>query len=248
VHLLNTIHTLQYAVPLVFQLSFAGVPYAACVRGTINGVAFWWAPYAVSQILDLTSDATDAKRFDESFRRIKLLQGTKNRRLYVGLSYLYKADRLMESGARPEEFAAEAILNYAKMLQVIFGTESRDEMTDRLVALGIDRAEVARTYIPAMRLRNDLDIGHPATALFTIEQSSILGQYARLAHTEFKKLAVQIVDAVESGSLRLPEGESYTPSAKRARMIDELGEGLRRTHKAASHGSIMYLSVDGSDG
>ena len=52
-----------------------------------------------------------------------------NKRLAAALSYYYTAKRLIEAGNSPFEFMAEAILNYSKILEIMF-VHSKDTMTD----------------------------------------------------------------------------------------------------------------------
>jgi len=98
-------------------------------------------------------------------------------RLLAATCYVQRAARLFAAGYSPWEFMAEALLNYSKALEVLFG-DSREDQRTGLKALSIDPAEIETRFIPLTLLRDSLDVAHPKGLLNNNIYNSRLARYS----------------------------------------------------------------------
>lgn len=237
---------LQNLLPLAVHLKFAGTPAIERIYGSVGGVGFDWVPAGLSGQLDVVpTQEVFAKRFEDVIRTMHLIGPEHNRRLYVALSYLYKADRLLTAGAHKGEFASEALLNYCKCLQALFGS-ARDRVREALASLSYSDVEVEADFMPAMILRDEIDVGHVSYALYSREQIGALSAYVSRAHAKFRPLLQRVAQDVADEKLVLDPGGSFEVDTRKATTLAKLHSTVPRGRKPARHGTI-YQRVASSE-
>ena len=128
--------------------------------------------------------------------------------------------RLARQGTIAGEFLAEMILNLSKVLEVLFPPEgdsgSRDSARRGLETLEFTETEIEADYIPAMALRNEIDVGHVDLSLFTPEQLALIHGYVNRAEGAYRTLLQRVLKKVESGEFAV---EPYEPTPARGRAV-----------------------------
>lgn len=139
----------------------------------------------------------------EAWQRMNLLAQPANRRLLAAHQYFYLACRLARESVSPGEFMAEVILNLAKTLEVAFPSQgngkSRDAIRAGLKALGFDEQQIEGNFLPAIALRNEIDVAHAQLGLFTADELRVIHAFAERAEEAFRGMLEQLTKMVESG-------------------------------------------------
>lgn len=154
-----------------------------------------------------TSQEWQEKLFSESWLRLPLVAEPRNRRLFAAIHYMHVATRLARAGATVGEFLAEVILNFSKVLEVLFPPagdgKTRDAVRAGLRQLGYCDDDIEKLFLPAMALRNEIDVGHVELALFSIKQLSAIHAYTEVAEASFKELLNRVFSQIADGSWSL---------------------------------------------
>lgn len=136
------------------------------------------------------------------------------------MDYFHVALRLARQGEIAGEFLPEMILNLSKVLEVMFppsgDRRTLDAARTGLRKLGFSDNEIEAYYIPAMALRNNIDVGHVCLSLFKPEQLALIHGYAEYAEAAFKLLFKRLIERVSSGSF---EVEASTIPCRRKVML-----------------------------
>jgi hypothetical protein len=135
--------------------------------------------------------------------RFTVISAANRRRLVAALFYFHVACRVKREGKIPGEFLAEALLNFHKVLEVLYGPD-RVTVRTSLKDLGYTSDEIERDYIPSMLLRDQMDVGHPMLAVLTPRQLDTLHRYADRAERVFRDLLQRLFQAIEAGSFDVP--------------------------------------------
>jgi hypothetical protein len=195
---------LYFTLPILLNVDFADPPIVERVDGELSGVPFRWELRDWQFPLDLTTQEHQEARFTEAWRRLGLVAGLPPRRLLAALHYFHVAVRLARVGDRPGEFLAEAILNLAKTLEVLFPPggdgKSREAARRELRELGFEDASIEADYLPVMALRNEIDVGHVDLSLFTRTQLASIHAYTERAERSFRRLLRVVLQATADGS------------------------------------------------
>ena len=129
---------------------------------------------------------------------------TLNNRLMGGLHYFHMACRLLAAGHNRFEFMAEALLNFSKSLQSLFG-ESRDDIRAELKKLKVfTDDEIEAKFITAMFLRSEFDVAHASLSTLNQDQLKTLHKYTNIVEGAFRKLFEDLLEKVEKGEYTLP--------------------------------------------
>lgn len=131
------------------------------------------------------------KRIERAFENLKTIRCLQNSRLKAAIHYYHTARRLVEVGDNVWEFVPEIILNYTKILEVLFGN-SRENVRQQLLELGYESEKVECCFIPILLLRSHFDIAHarlstpqkinvPEVAKFILFLESQMGELIRNA-------------------------------------------------------------------
>jgi hypothetical protein len=119
----------------------------------------------------------------------------------------------------------EVLLNLSKVLEVLFpGPEGHtiDAAREGLAKLNYTEDDIAKWYIPAIALRNGLDVAHVSLVSFNQEQLRAVHAYTAQAEDHFRKLLLRVIDGVTRGAFSIPQ---YNPQSSDAeRIIQRLSE------------------------
>lgn len=137
------------------------------LAGKLGDVEFRWEYQKASYHFRPRTKVGLEKHILDSIKNIQFLQG----RLSASVQYFQVASRLIVVGLSSWEFMAEAILNFSKVLQILFG-EKMDDVRVGLSKLGYSDDEIEMDFIPLMVLRNTFDVGHAQSVIPQTEKNT----------------------------------------------------------------------------
>ena len=105
--------------------------------------------------------------------------------------------------------------------------------------LGFEELEIEALYVPALALRNAVDVAHPTLAGYSDAELATLQRYADFAEEAFRKLLIRVFDCIDKGELNLkPPSDKATPSDTR-RIIERIGDNLRQYQRMSGTGEAV---------
>jgi len=216
-----------FALPVFLNLEFPDAPVVSDVRGSVGPDRFVWAYAKYTPTLHATTQQLQEEHFAQSWRRSQSLKPQEHLRLFAALHYLHVARRLGSIGFSPWEFTSEALLNYAKVLQVVFPAmdgKTRDAVRQGLAKLDYSDVDIEKWYLPAMALRDELDSAH--VSLDSLEPSDlrIVHNYTAQADEHFRELLRRVTDRVLDGTYRL---RPYHPGDRHHDVIRRLSQHFK---------------------
>jgi len=225
----------HYLLPLTLNLDFIDAPFIGTVDCVVGGVKFYWAiaDQRSITIVEGTTARLQEEKLQAALQRLTLLGASKpggRLRILAALHWFHIACRLERVGHSPWEFLAEILLNLAKILEVLFppsGTGMLDSARVGLAALGFSTEEIECWYIPALAIRNSIDVAHASLAEFEDSDLEVLHVYSARAENRFRLLLRRICDRVETGEWELPEYIDRNPSTQALKTIERLRTLLR---------------------
>lgn len=223
--LTELLQSLYFGLPLLLAVEFADPPFVERVEGQVGSVPFRWELSKWRAELDNTTQEQQQQRFGTAWNRFKIICAPHRRRLIAALHYFHVACRLRREGKTPGEFLSEALLNFNKVLEVLYGP-CRDQVRTSLTQLGYTAEEIERDFIPSMLLRNSIDVGHPMLALFTQRQLKTLHRYADRAERAFRDFLQRLFQVVEAGRLDIPRYDIGRLDPETRRTIENLRQRL----------------------
>ena len=117
---------------------------------------------------DVTNQEFQEQRIVNSFNHFNVISDPRNKRLIAALTYFHRARRLARSGSSPWEFMSEIIVNYSKVLEVLFpGPESIKAARSGLATINYTETEIENIFIPVIALRNKIDGAHVDLTIFS---------------------------------------------------------------------------------
>ena len=219
------LQSLVLLLPWLLNVEFADPPYVERVNGEIGGVPFVWELKQWKAHFAITTTELQEHKFADSVLRSSLVTVPHRRRLLAALHYFHRACRLDRAAVTAGEFLAEALLNYAKVLEVLFpGAQSVDAARAGLRGLGYSNDEIERDFAPALLLRNQIDVAHVYLGIFKTEQLAVLHWYAESSEGRFRELMKRVLQAVEKGEWEVPAYEVGQPREAVAAIVDRLAE------------------------
>jgi hypothetical protein len=220
------IEGLYFAVPALLAVEFADPPFVQRVDGTLGGVAFRWELENWNARFQMTTQEKQEEFFAKSWQRLSLLAAPRSSRLFAALHYFHVAARLSRAASAAGEFLPEVLLNLAKVLEVLFppdgGGKTRDAARSRLIELGFTENEVERDYLPAMALRNEIDVGHVDLSLFKPEQLQVIHGYSERAEGAFRILLSRVLTRIEERTFLVPVYERAPATGAALEVIERL--------------------------
>jgi hypothetical protein len=230
-HKLNDIiEGLYFVLPALLNIEFADPPVIERVDGIIGDSHFRWQLSRWGGHFRTTTQEKQEEAIVRSWNRIGILAHP-NRRLFAAAHYFHVACRLARSGSTPGEFLPEVLLNFAKILEVLFPPsgdgKTRDAIRSKLEELGYTEDEVEGNFIPAIILRNEIDVGHVELCLFKAEHLKILHSYAENAEDSFRELLVKVSDKVSSGEFQIAPYEVEGAGSEAIKIINRLQQCMR---------------------
>ena len=241
----NLLETYFYALPPLLGLEMLDSPVVAEVRGRMGDVSFCWGLVGSGrESLDVTTKERQEERVRRAFSRLGVVDerhGLANRRLLAATHYFQTACRLLGAQGRRWEFLSEALLNFAKILEVLFPAapqQNIDTTRQALALLGFPNVEIEALYIPALALRNSVDVAHPTLAAYSTEQLTTLARYTELAEEAFRGLLNRVFESIADSKFELTAPPDTKPSAETLRIITRLNENLKR-YETTSRATVV---------
>jgi hypothetical protein len=224
--LLGVLGTLRYLFPLLLNVEFSDPPVVAMSFGRVGGVEFNWQVEWTAASGETVEQHTQESKVSRAWQRFPLVADGGNVRLRAALYYFYKACRLEQAGFAPSEFLAEILLNLAKTLESLFpvtdGRGTRDTVRDSLRRLGYSDDEAESYFLPAMALRDELDVAHISLATFDAQQLGTIFRYAEAAEQYFRQLLQRVFAATSASSFVLEPYEDTGPRREATLLLKRL--------------------------
>ena len=218
--------SIYYGLPILLNVEYADPPLIGQVTGKVGETEFKWELAGWQMAFATTTQERQEQAFAKSWDRFNVVSAAHRRRLIAALHYFHVACRLDRAGKVPGEFLAEVILNLSKVLEVLFPPPgdgyTRDAARDGLKRLGYDAQAIERDFIPAMALRNDIDVGHVHLSMFTLAQLKVIHAYTERAETAFRELLKHLMEEIESGKFDVPEYSDPTPGKDSLAIVEKL--------------------------
>jgi hypothetical protein len=225
------ITSLYFVLPPLLNINFADPPYIERVDGVIGQHGFRWELAEWGMEFHTTDQEKQEAHVTTAWKRIGLLSEPTRRRLIAGLHYFHQACRLSRASATVGEFLAEVVLNLSKCLEVLFPPKgdgrTRDAIRSGLRTLGIADRDIECNFLPAVALRNEIDVGHVELGLFTLQQLKVIHQFTERAEGAFRRMLDQILEQVESAKFEVAAYTDCTPRTEAIRLIKRLQECSR---------------------
>lgn len=166
------------------------------------------------------------ERVVTALEQLELVSEAGNRRLLAALHYSQVARRLLEAGSSPWEFAAEALLNFNKALEVLFG-DSMESVRDGLSTLGYQREQIERDFIPVVILRDQLDVAHPRLVFFEPEDLDIVHKYLVGVEPTFRDLMRKLLAATSKDEYSCVAPGRARLSGREQKKLNKLLDSMR---------------------
>ena len=217
-----------FALPILLNVEYADPPLVDSVTVTDRESTLRWELTDWRMAFATTTQAEQEEAFVTTWSRFGIISASHRRRLIAALHYFHVACRLERAGAVPGEFLAEVILNLAKTLEVLFPPSGNGKSIDAarraLNVLGFDKEAVERDFIPALALRNEIDVAHVHLAIFTPQQLRLLHAYTERAESAFRDLLKRVLNDVATGSYDVPAHLDLSPRAEAIAVLERLAE------------------------
>jgi hypothetical protein len=215
-----------FVLPTLLNVSYADPPYIERVDGNVGASGFRWELAEWRFEFRTTNQEHQEERFAKAWERMGMLSAANRRRLVAGLRYFHAACRLARVGSTAGEFVAEVVLNLAKSLEVLFPPtgdgKTRDAVRTGLRTLDFSDDEIERDFVPALVLRNEIDVGHVELGLFTIDQLRTIHAFTERAEKAFGELFERILKGVESGVMEVAPHELGPPRGEAIKVVERL--------------------------
>ncbi|OPY57638.1 MAG: hypothetical protein A4E49_00007 [Methanosaeta sp. PtaU1.Bin112] len=228
--LYDIIESLYFVLPALLNIEFADPPIIERVDGIVGDSHFRWQLSKWEGHFRTTTQDQQEKAVIRSWERLNSL-AEPNRRLLAAIHYFHVACRLARCGSTPGEFLPEVLLNLAKTLEVLFPPsgdgKTRDAVRIKLKELGYKEDEIEGKFIPAIALRNEIDVGHVSLCIFNPEQLKILHSFAENAEESFRELFVRVFDNVSSGMFQIVPYEVEVAGPEARKIIDRIQQFMR---------------------
>lgn len=215
-----------FGLPALLNVAFADPPFVERVDGTVGSSGFRWELANWRMEFRTTTQEHQEKGVAEAWDRMSLLATARRRRLFAGLHYFHLACRLARECRTAGEFVAEVILNLAKALETIFPPvgdgRTREAARAGLRSLGFSEDEIEGNFLPAMALRNEIDVGHVELGLFKMDQLKIIHAFTERAESAFREMFERLLASIKMGNADVPAYDTVSPRREALDLIERL--------------------------
>lgn len=222
----GTLTALKWLFPALLNLEFGDPPLVIYARGLVGDTAFRWEhkPEEWRINMRIVSSEKLEQHVADSFLNLSLFNDFTNRRLAAALYYFHVAVRLTVCGDSPWEFMSEAILNFAKTLEILFvvSGSSNDDIRRELRKIGYDEAEIEGDFMPLLILRSQLDVAHPRVAIFKSGDLNVLYRYVAQAEERVRDVLRRVLLKVADKSYAIPQHDNLMLDAEDRKGMDKL--------------------------
>jgi hypothetical protein len=223
--LYQLIESCYYGLPFLLNIEFADPPVISHVNGIAGGIEFRWElqKWPMCQFRTTTQKAQKAAIMKSWERLHGIDHAPYGRRLVAAIHYFYVACRLARQAGTPGEFLPEVLLNLAKTLEVLFPRSkdvgSIESARHGLQALKISQEIIEGSLLPALALRNNIDVGHVGLALFKMDELKVLHAYTERAENSFRDLLAHLLNEIKEGRFKLTSYVESPPGADALKII-----------------------------
>lgn len=222
------VYLAKYLVPASLSLELWESVFVKRISGTCEGRPFKLRLATYGNLMSVIRPGDVTKRINRAFENLKTLRLIQSPRLKAALHYYHTACRLTAVGETVWEFVPEIILNYVKILEVLFGS-CNESIRRQLRSLGYDADRIETIFIPILLLRSHFDIAHarlsspqkiniPEVAKFILNIESQMGDLIR-----------KVIQKSESGEFELLSSglcSEYSDAEQKA--WDEINENIKK--------------------
>ncbi len=200
----RVIYAAHHLIPAFMSMELSEPVFVKTTGGWIGKQHFRWELAAAKLSMETLPADGPSKQAERAFRRMKTLAEHENMRLEAAMHYLHTGRRLLATGSSLWEFMAEAVLNFCKVIEVLFG-QKREDVRAELKKLGFSRHDIEHNYVPVTILRNTFDVGH--VRLDTPDAATLDFLYDYLSDIErsFCMLVRRVMDKLDRGEYALRE-------------------------------------------
>lgn len=238
----DLIHSLYFTLPMLLNIEFADPPLIEMVEGEIGSTKFRWElKHWNINIKKVTQEEQDSALYD-SWMNLGIINSPERVRLVAALHYFHVACRLSRRAEIAGEFLSEVLLNLSKMLEVLFPSQNSGKTMEAartwLRQIGYSSTEIESNFIPAMALRNKIDVGHVDLSLFTQKQLTVLHSYAERSEDHFRELLQRVLDKVHKQKFDVPAYTNRTPRNEVLKIIEKIEASMSIDHSADHNRTI----------
>jgi hypothetical protein len=228
--------SLLYIFPTILNIELVEPPVVKTIVGRVGDARFRLIMSKSTMInYSFSTKEKQEQHIKDSFNKLQLVTIDSNRRLAAALRYYYLAKRLIEAGNFPQEFMAETILNYCKVLEILF-SPSREVVKAELKKLGYSEDEIKLNFTPVMILRNKFDVGHVTLSMFRQNELNKLHDYIGRIDGDFKRLLKLVTARVTDGSYSLRLDSDLRPDNDEQKILNDLIETFEKKGKQSHEG------------
>ncbi|MEZ4588304.1 MAG: hypothetical protein R2909_18145 [Gemmatimonadales bacterium] len=221
----NAVGTLHLVIPPMLSLALPNPVFAASTLAKVGPVAGRWLQTGGTAPMLVHTPASFAAAVERALKSLPSLLEQANRRLLAAVHYYHVAERLRAAGCSQWEFAAEAILNYCKALEALFGPRW-DPMRRQLKALGYGRERIEGTFIPILLLRSHLDVAHVRLRQFEADSLDKVYRFLPAISVAIQDLFGRVLALLANGGFRLRPPPPRRASAKDRRGLARVLESI----------------------
>jgi hypothetical protein len=207
--LIGYLGTLHFVLPLSLSIRFMDPFTVLTTSGRTKHCRFVWQVNGTRHNGDVISVEERDGRLKDGFRYLPIIVEASNIRLLAATEYFHRAVRLIDVGDGPSEFASEAIVNLAKVLEALWpGEPSRDAIRVGLESMGVDGSLIESVFVPCELLRSHLDAAHVGLAILRFEERAKLQSFLEGVLVHFRHLLRRIIEKVDSEEMDIISYES----------------------------------------
>lgn len=208
--LVGTLGALHFVLPLSLGLELLDPAVVATTSGTAGDAKFVWQVAQTKGQFEVVDAEDRDVRCRRAIECLPVLCDPKNARLLAASAYFRQSDRLIAVGNGPSEFAGEAVINLAKVLEVLF--PGKPDRTREAVRAGLDQlgygADEVEGFISCLVVRSSLDAAHVRMATLANDERQHLQAFLERILGSFRRLMTDIVKGVLDGTFTLASYEA----------------------------------------
>lgn len=232
----DQLQTIYFGYPILLSIEFGDPVTITKVYGKVGSTAFWWELTGWNMPVSATTQELQEQKAVDSWHRLSIISEPTRRRLIAALHYFHVAVRLTRVGTTPWEFMGEAILNYSKVLEALFPSEGQSQSIDSarrgLRELDYTEHEIERDFVPAISLRNEVDVGHVHLSVFSRTQLQVLHDYTGATEHTFRGLLQRVANKVQEGSYSIAPYTNAEASPRLINIVDRIAMNLKDEGKS----------------
>lgn len=228
-HMEEITQSLFFQLPIILNIEYIDTPYIESVDCLIANVLLKWEIERREISIHATNKNIQEEKIIQSWKKYLFFNNdTKHKRIYAALHYFHVACRLTRVGNTPWEFMSEVLLNYCKILEVLFPAEkTMDKTRLEMNKLGFSSEDINKYYIPSIALRNQIDVAHVDLATFCADDLEVLHKYTEVAEAKFRELLKVIIEKIQNSDYVIPEYTEKKLEKDKLNIIDKMRDNFK---------------------